>query len=38
MTTPTIYDHEKHNSRGTQLFKNLMAEFKDYDVFPKNKK
>lgn len=38
MTTPTIYDHEKHNSRGAQLFKNLMAEFEDYDIFPKNKK
>jgi hypothetical protein len=37
MTTPSIYDHEKHNSKGNQLFKNLMKEFEDYEVFPKNK-
>ena len=35
MTTPSIYDHEKHNSKGATLFKNLMAEFEGYDVFPK---
>jgi len=32
---PTIYDHEKHNSEGNQLFKELMAEFEGYEVFPK---
>ena len=32
---PTIYDHQKHTSKGHQLFKDLMAEFEDYEVFPK---
>jgi len=31
---PNIYDHEKHNSKGNQLFKNLMSEFEEYEVFP----
>jgi len=35
ITLPSIYDHEKHNSKGNQLFKELMAEFDGYDVFPK---
>ena len=34
-TMPSIYDHENHNSKGSQLFKDLMAEFENYDVFPK---
>ena len=35
MTMPNIYDHENHNARGSQLFKDLMAEFEDYEIFPK---
>lgn len=35
ITTPSIFDHEKHNSKGAQLFKNLMAEFENYEVFTK---
>jgi len=35
MTTPSIYDHEKHNSKGLKLFKDLMAEFEGCEVFPK---
>ena len=35
MTMPSIYDHEKHNSKGAKLFKGLMAEFEKYEVFPK---
>jgi hypothetical protein len=35
MTMPSIYDHEKHNSKGAQLFKDLMTEFENYEVFPK---
>lgn len=38
MTTPSIYDHEKHNSKGAKLFKDLMKEFEDYVVFTKNDK
>jgi CTP:phosphocholine cytidylyltransferase-like protein len=38
LTTPSIYDHERHNSKGAQLFKNLMKEFEGYEVFPKNNK
>lgn len=38
MTTPSIYDHERHNSKGAQLFKDLMKEFEGYEVFPKNEK
>jgi len=38
MTTPSIYDHEQHNSRGNQLFKALMAELNEYEVFPSKKK
>lgn len=38
MTTPSIYDHEKHNSKGATLFKNLMKEFEGYEVFPKKDK
>jgi len=38
MTTPSIYDHERHNSKGSQLFKDLMKEFEGYEVFPKNGK
>lgn len=35
---PTIYEHERHNSKGSQLFKNLMKEFEGYEVFPKKTK
>lgn len=35
---PSIYTHEAHNSKGAQLFKDLMNEFKNYEVFPKKKK
>jgi len=38
MTTPSIYDHERHNSKGSQLFKDLMKEFEGYEVFTKNEK
>jgi hypothetical protein len=38
MVTPSIYDHEKHNSKGAQLFKSLMKEFENYEVFPKKEK
>jgi len=38
LTTPSIYDHERHNSKGAQLFKDLMKEFEGYEVFPKNDK
>lgn len=38
MKTPSIYDHEAHNSRGNQLFKNLMKEFEGYEVFPNKNK
>ncbi len=37
ITTPSIYDHEQHNSKGAKLFKDLMAEFEGYEVFPKKK-
>lgn len=37
ITAPNIYDHERHNSKGAQLFKDLMAEFERYEVFPKKK-
>lgn len=37
MTMPSIYDHERHNSEGAQLFKDIMAEFESYEVFPKKK-
>lgn len=35
MVLPSIYDHEKHNSKGAQLFKDLMQEFEGFDVFEK---
>jgi len=35
---PTIYQHERYNSKGAQLFRELMNEFEGYEVFPKNKK
>lgn len=35
LTTPSIYDHERHNSKGAKLFKDLIKEFEGYDVFPK---
>ena len=38
LTMPSIYDHERHNSEGATLFKELMAEFENYEVFPKNLK
>lgn len=38
ITTPSIYDHERHNSKGATLFKDLMKEFEGYEVFPKNDK
>ena len=38
MTTPSIYDHEAHNSKGAKLFKDLMQEFEGYEVFPKKEK
>lgn len=38
MTTPSIYDHESHNSKGASLFKDLMTEFENYEVFPKKQK
>jgi len=37
IVTPSIYQHESHNSKGAKLFKNLMEEFEGYEVFPKNK-
>lgn len=37
-TMPSIFDHEKHNSKGAQLFRDLMAEFDGYEVFPKKNK
>lgn len=38
ITTPSIYDHEKHNSKGAKLFKDLMKEFEPYEVFAKKEK
>jgi hypothetical protein len=38
ITSPSIYDHERHNSKGAKLFKDLMKEFEGYEVFPKNDK
>ena len=35
---PSIYDHESHNSKGNQLFKELIKEFEGYEVFPKKNK
>ena len=37
MVLPSIYVHEAHNSKGAQLFKDLMKEFEGYEVFPKNR-
>lgn len=37
LTTPSIYDHEHHNSKGNKLFKELMKEFEGYEVFSKTK-
>lgn len=38
MTTPSIYDHEQYNSKGANLFRELMKELEGYDVFKhKNK-
>ena len=38
MTMPSIYDHERHNSKGATLFEDLMKEFEGYEVFPKKVK
>jgi len=38
ITTPSIYDHERHNCKGAKLFKDLMQEFEGYEVFPKKEK
>lgn len=38
MTTPSIYDYARHNSKGAQLFKDLIKEFEGYEVFAKNEK
>ena len=38
MVLPSIYVHEEHNSKGAQLFKDLMKEFEGYEVFPKKQK
>ena len=38
ITTPSIFEHEKHNSKGATLFKDLMQEFEGYEVFPKKQK
>lgn len=35
---PTLAQHERHNSKGFQLFKEMMAELEPYDVFPKKEK
>ena len=35
ITSTSIYDHERHNAKGAQLFKDLMKEFEGYDIFPK---
>ena len=35
--TPTIYEHEGHNSHGNQLFKRLMEELSEVEIFNKNK-
>lgn len=35
ITTPSIYDHEAYNSKGAQLFRDIMKEFEGYEVFPK---
>lgn len=37
ISLPTIYDHEKINSKGSQLFKDFINEFEGYEVFPKKK-
>lgn len=37
-TMPSIYDHERHNSKGAKLFRDLMTEFENYEVFPKKQK
>lgn len=34
---PTIHQHEAHNSKGAQLFRSIMAEFDEFEVFPKKK-
>jgi hypothetical protein len=36
--SPTIYDHESHSSKGSQLFRELVNEFEKYEVFPKKNK
>lgn len=38
LATPSIYDHERHNSKGATLFKDLMKEFEGYEVFVKKGK
>lgn len=38
ITTPSIYDYERHNSKGAYLFRQIMAEFENYEVFPKKHK
>lgn len=35
IVTPSIYEHEQHNAKGAQLFKDLMKEFDNYEIFPK---
>ena len=37
MSYPSIYEYERHNSRGAQLFKGLMKEFEGYEVFSKKR-
>jgi hypothetical protein len=37
VTTPSIYECNEHTSKGDRLFKALIAEFDEYEVFPKNK-
>lgn len=33
--TPSIFEHQSHTSAGDKLFRNIMAGFAEYDVFPK---
>ena len=35
ITGPSLADHERHNSKGAQLFKSIMEEFDEFEVFPK---
>lgn len=38
VTTPSIYDHQSHTAKGSQLFRDMMAEFDGYEVFTKKNK